>query len=283
MFPAVIPVAGVGTRSLPASKVIPKEMLPVYDRPIIQHIVEEAVQAGCSQVIFVSSKGKTAIEDHFDRQPELEEFLQKKNKPELLEIVQGVSRLVQVCSVRQKEALGLGHAVGMAEKMISNSHFFVLLGDEMTVASPSAMEQMLHVWNELGAGKDKSGVVMLMEVPESEVSKYGICEIREGRIERCIEKPKSTETKSRWAITGRYLLPTDCFQEIQNSPRGKSGEIQLTDALEALAKQGRLYPCFFKGKRFDAGDRLGFMKANLHYYLESPLGQELRAYIEEVL
>jgi UTP--glucose-1-phosphate uridylyltransferase len=283
MFPAVIPVAGVGTRSLPASKVVPKELLPVFDRPIIQHIVEEVVASKCSQVIFVSSKGKSLIEDHFDRQPDLEAFLEKKGKKDVLQIVQNLSQLVKVSSVRQKEALGLGHAIGMAEGMISSSHFFVLLGDEMTIASPTACQQMLQVWKEETNSNPNAGIVILMKVPDADVSKYGICEVKGEKINRCVEKPKPSETSSRWAITGRYLLPLSTFEKIRATRPSQNGEIQLTDALHALAEEGNLFPCFFEGERFDAGDRLGFLKANLHFYLNSSYRDELIPYLKEIL
>lgn len=284
MFPAVIPVAGVGTRSLPASKAIPKEMLPLFDKPIIQYIVEEAVGAGVQDVIFVTSKGKTAIEDHFDISPDLEHFLEEKKKTELLEKVRKLSRLVRVQSVRQKEALGLGHAVGMASRMIRGSHFFVFLGDEVTDADPSSVQQLLNVYESLPSEARRfAGVVMLMKVADEDVSKYGICEIEDSKIKACVEKPKPSETKSRWAITGRYLLPVRCFEFIENQQSGKLGEIQLTDALDRLAAEDNLYPCYFEGKRFDAGDRLGFLDANIHFYLKSELQSEvmqiLRKYV----
>lgn len=281
MFPAVIPVAGVGTRSLPASKVIPKEMLPIFDRPIIQYIVEEAVESGCPQVIFVSSKGKSLIEDHFDRQADLEAFLASKGKEDLLHKVRQVSSLVKVSSVRQKEALGLGHAIGMAEGMIAQSHFFVLLGDEMSVSKPTACEQMLRVWKESAKSDPEAGVLVLMKVSDEDVSKYGISEVEGERVTRCVEKPKPSETASRWAITGRYLLPRSTFELIKKSPTGKNGEIQLTDALDALAKNGKLYPCYYEGERFDAGDRLGFLKANLYYYLRSEHREDVLKMLKE--
>ena len=276
MFPVVIPVAGVGTRSLPASKAIPKEMMPLFDKPIIQYIAEEAVEAGVKEVIFVTSKGKTALEDHFDASPELESFLREKNKTGLLEEVQRVSRMLKVQSVRQKEALGLGHAVGMASGMISSSHFFVMLGDEVTDSTPNSLQQLLQVYESLGDQREEAGVVMLMYVPEEDVSKYGICELQDRKIIRCVEKPKANETNSRWAITGRYLLPRKVFEHIESSKRGALGEIQLTDALDALAKEGKLYACQFQGFRLDAGDRLGFLEANLHFYLKSSLQEDVR-------
>ncbi|TVQ77253.1 MAG: UTP--glucose-1-phosphate uridylyltransferase [Bradymonadales bacterium] len=284
MFPAVIPVAGVGTRSLPASKVVPKELMPVFDRPIVQHIVEELVSSGAKRVVFVSSRGKSLIEDHFDRQPELEAFLESRGKSELLQEVRRLSDLIEVSSVRQKEAKGLGHAVGMARDLIQSSHFFVLLGDEMTVAKPSSVEQLLQVLEAIPSSeREGSGVVMLMKVGESEVSKYGICELQDGRVKKCLEKPQASQTNSRWAITGRYLLPRTCFEHLKSLSAGAGGEIQLTDALQCLAEEGKLYPCYFEGDRFDAGDRLGFLKANLHFYLKSEMAGELKDYLRGIL
>jgi len=285
MFPVVIPVAGVGTRSLPASKAVPKEMLPLVNKPIIQYVVEEAVSAGVSEVIFVSSKGKSAIEDHFDKNLELEVLLKERNKTDLLSEVQKLSQLVKVQSVRQKEALGLGHAVGMAEGMITSSHFFVMLGDEVTDAEPNALEQMLKVFQERQKNTPDCGVIMLMKVPDSEVSRYGICELDskdQGHIKSCVEKPTKDQAPSNWAITGRYLLPKKVFELIRNQKRGALGEIQLTDSLNALAAEGKLFACFFDGKRLDAGDRLGFLEANLHYYLKTNLRPQVLELIESL-
>jgi len=284
MFPAVIPVAGWGTRSLPASKAIPKEMLSVCNKPVIQYVVEEAAQAGVTRIIFVNSKGKSSIEDHFDRHPDLESFLEKKSKPELLKEIRALSELVEVQSVRQKEALGLGHAVGMAAAMVSESHFFVLLGDEITDSEPSATQQLLNERESLGAEAESAGIVMVTKVSDVDVSKYGICELQNGhasRVSRCMEKPKASDTPSRWAITGRYLLPRDTFEKISKLGKGSIGEIQLTDALDALAKEGRLYICEFSGKRLDAGDALGFLEANIYFFLKSDLKDKVQKILKE--
>jgi len=282
MFPVVIPVAGLGTRSLPASKAIPKEMLPIYDRPIIQYIVEEAAASGSKEVIFVTSKGKSALENHFDKDLEIEAILVRRQKTELLQKVRELSNLVSVQSVRQKEALGLGHAVLQAKSMISASHFFVMLGDEMTDSRPSSLDQLLSFSKGL---RSDAGVIAVMRVADADVSKYGICELDEktGRILRCIEKPKPTETNSRWAITGRYLLPKDTFAKLETIKPLGSQEIQLTEALEILAKEQRLFALEYKGLRFDAGDRLGFLRANLHYYLQSSDAAATREILKEFL
>lgn len=285
MFPVVIPVAGVGTRSLPVSKSVPKEMLPLMNKPIIQYVVEEAVSAGVQEVIFVTSKGKSAIEDYFDRSIELESLLKERKKTNLLDEIIELSQLVKVQSVRQKEALGLGHAVGMAEGMVGASHFFVMLGDEVTDATPTALEQMLKVFKEKAEAFQDAGVVMLMKVADEEVSRYGICELEPGnssRILSCIEKPTKKEAPSNWAITGRYLLPKKIFEYIRRQEKGQLGEIQLTDSLNRLAQEGKLFACFFEGVRMDAGDRLGFLEANLHYYLKSEHRSQVIQMIENV-
>lgn len=284
MFPAVFPVAGLGTRSLPASKVIPKEMLPLYDRPIIQHIVEEAVASGVKDVIFVNSRGKSSIEDHFDIQPELETLLQEKGKDQLLRKVYQLSRLVNVQSVRQKEALGLGHAVLMAKSMVSASHFFVLLGDEVTIAEPPACKQLLDRYEEIQSSSPGAGVVMVMKVPEDQVSRYGICELETNsgfKVKRCVEKPQASETDSRWAITGRYFLPREIFKMIEEQPKGALGEIQLTDALNQLAQQGNLFVCEQQGLRFDTGDRLGYLDSILHFYVKNEESSQVRALLKK--
>lgn len=281
MLSAVIPVAGLGTRSLPASKALPKEMLPVFDRPIVQYVVEEAVQSGVKNLVLVTAKGKQAIEDHFDVAPELEAHLAKTQKLDLLKEMQRLSSLVKVQSVRQKQALGLGHAVGMAKNMIAEDRFLVLLGDDMIVGDKIPGAQQLV---EALSGKDPhTGAVLLMEVPESEVSKYGICEMDGDRVLRCVEKPQPGSVKSRLAIIGRYLLPRSIFNILEKVSPGQNGEIQLTDALNVLAKDGRLVGVVLQGQRFDAGDRMGFLEANLYYYLKSPMASQVRHLMQNYL
>lgn len=276
MFPVVIPVAGLGTRSLPASKVVPKEMMCILDKPIIQYIVEEAAASAVQDVIFVSSSGKSVIEDHFDIQPQIEQALRDKGKQDLLKRVEEVSRLVNVQAVRQKEALGLGHAVLQAKNLVQASHFFVMLGDEITDSTPSSLQQLLSVYHQYREQEPDIGVVLLMPVTDKDVHKYGICELdSEARVLSCVEKPKASETKSRMAITGRYLLPRSIFEKIETSQRGALGELQLTDALDALAKESKLRACVFEGTRLDAGDRLGFLESQIHFYLKSELRSEV--------
>jgi UTP--glucose-1-phosphate uridylyltransferase len=260
-------------------------MLPVFDRPIIQYVVEEALESGASDIILVTSKGKTAIEDHFDISPDLESYLKTKGKTDLYNLICKLSRRIEIKTVRQKEQLGLGHAVLMARSQIQNSPFGVMLGDDMIDATPAGLRQLLEV-HKLVGGDERTGVVMLSEVPEGDVSKYGICEVESVgsalKITRCVEKPAPAETRSRLAIMGRYLLPRDVFLILENQPKGAIGEIQLTDALNRLATEGRLYGCVLKGLRFDAGDRLGFLRANLHYYLKNDASGEVRKMLRMV-
>lgn len=285
MVPVVIPVAGLGTRSLPLSKAIPKEMLPVYDRPIIQHIVEEAIASGVKQVIFVTSQGKSSLEDHFDISVGLEETLKKTNKKELYETIHRLSRMIDIVSVRQKEPRGLGHAVWTARSVVHQTPFAVMLGDDMIDAPQPGLKQLIRFYEEKNLASKKAGVVMLMKVPDEDTSKYGICEMDKNsfQISGCREKPKPSETSSRLGIIGRYLLPQDIFEKLEKQNPGALGEIQLTDGLNLLAREGRLFGCILEGQRFDAGDKLGFLKANVHYYLKSEWAKEVRSMLKEVI
>jgi UTP--glucose-1-phosphate uridylyltransferase len=284
MKSVIMPVAGWGTRALPASKAIPKEMFPVFDRPIVQHIVDEAVQSEIERVVFVTSKGKQSIEDHFDIAPDLENILMSGKKNDLLKVIKDLSRKMTVQSVRQKEQLGLGHAIWMGRDFISESHFGVMLGDDLVVSKTPGMQQLKEAHRKLASkAKSGAGLVMLMEVPDSEVSKYGICEVKGSKIVSCIEKPKPSQTKSRLAIVGRYLLPKEIFGILEAQRKGELGEIQLTDALHHLATAGNLYPCILSGRRFDAGDRLGFLEANIYHYLQSPLRKNVIQLLKESL
>jgi len=277
-FPLVIPAAGYGTRSLPASKAIPKEMCTIFDRPTIQYIVDEAVASGLRDVIFVTSRGKSSIEDHFDLNPELEALLERTGKKDLLASLQNLSRKIQVHSVRQKEMKGLGDAVLQAKALIATSHFFVALGDDLVEAPTPGLKQLFNTYAAKKASNSDAGVVLLMEVPESETHKYGICEIdsKTQLIQKCIEKPKAGTTTSRLAIVGRYLLPRGIFSALENSRPGAIGEVQLTDGLQALASENKLYGHILEGRRFDAGDRIGFLEATLFYALQSPLKSEVQ-------
>ena len=278
----VFPCAGFGTRFFPATKVIPKEMLPLVDKPILQYGIEEARDSGLDKLIIVTSKGKDTILDHFDRTAELERSLRERGKTDLLAEVDSVSRMVDLISVRQKEALGLGHAVLTAKDAVGNDPFAVVLPDDVILAEEPCLLQMRRVFEETGRP-----VVALMEVSQEETSRYGIVggEIignRRFRVKEMVEKPK-INPPSRYAIIGRYILPPDIFPLLEKTERGAGGEIQLTDALRELVRQGDFYGYVFEGRRYDAGEKLGYLKATVDYALRHPqLGNEFRAYLEQV-
>ncbi len=280
---AVIPVAGLGTRFLPATKVIPKEMLTVVDRPTIQYIVEEVVASGIKEVVLVTASGKSAIEDHFDYSFELETFLAQKGKLDLLNEVRHISRLIEVVSVRQKEPLGLGHAVQVTEQVIGDQPFVVCLGDDLVESEEPCVYQMLKVFE-----KYQEAVVAVQEVAVEDVHRYGIAEGEEVepgvfKVERIIEKPAPGITDSRLAVIGRYVLRPEIYDCLKRTLPGVGGEIQLTDALDALRKERGLYAYKFQGKRFDAGDKLGYLQATVHLALDHPdLGPAFKKYIKEM-
>lgn len=279
----VIPCAGYGTRFLPATKVIPKEMLPLVDKPVIQYGVEEALASGLDKIVIVTSRGKEAILDHFDKTIELEAALRDRGKNDLLREVETVSRMIELIAVRQKEALGLGHAVLMAEEVVGNQPFVVLLPDDVILAAPPCLQQMTSFYREVGRP-----VVALMEVSAAESSRYGIVagsplSGRRFRITDMVEKPK-TNPPSNYAIIGRYILPPEIFPILRRTERGAGGEIQITDALRELARGGDFYGYVFEGKRYDAGEKLGYLAATVDYALQHPaLGSDFRAYLERVL
>ncbi len=278
----VFPCAGFGTRFFPATKVIPKEMLPLVDKPILQYGIEEAVASGLDKLIIVTSKGKDSILDHFDRTTDLERSLQERKKSDLLAEVEAVSTMVDLISVRQKEALGLGHAVLMARDAVGPNPFAVILPDDVILADEPCLLQMRHVFEETGRP-----VVALMEVPADETSRYGIVGgdqlgNRRFRIRDMVEKPK-INPPSRYAIIGRYILPPEIFPVLEKTERGSGGEIQLTDALRELVRSGDFYGYIFDGKRYDAGEKLGYLKATVDYALKHPqIGPEFRAYLKAV-
>ncbi|HEY0159650.1 MAG TPA: UTP--glucose-1-phosphate uridylyltransferase GalU [Thermoanaerobaculia bacterium] len=277
----VFPCAGFGTRFFPATKVIPKEMLPLVDKPILQYGIEEARDSGMDKLVVVTSKGKESIFDHFDRTAELERSLRERGKDELLAEVDAVSRMVDLMAVRQKEALGLGHAVLTARDAIGNEPFAVVLPDDVILAELPCLLQMRRVFEDTGRP-----VVALMEVSEEETSRYGIVAgelVSERRflVKDMIEKPKA-DPPSRYAIIGRYILPPEIFPYLQNTERGAGGEIQLTDALRQLVQAGDFYGYVFEGTRYDAGEKLGYLKATVDYALRHPkLGREFREYLKE--
>ncbi|HEX7706300.1 MAG TPA: UTP--glucose-1-phosphate uridylyltransferase GalU [Thermoanaerobaculia bacterium] len=277
----VFPCAGFGTRFFPATKVIPKEMLPLVDKPILQYGVEEASASGMDKLIIVTSKGKESIFDHFDRTAELERSLQERGKSDLLAEVDAVSRMVDLIAVRQKEALGLGHAVLTARDAVGDAPFAVVLPDDVILADEPCLLQMRRVFEETGRP-----VVALMEVSQAETSRYGIVGgehvgNRRFRITEMVEKPK-INPPSKFAIIGRYILPPDIFSLLEKTERGSGGEIQLTDAMRELVRAGDFYGYVFEGRRYDAGEKIGYLKATVDYALRHPqLGAEFRRYLDD--
>ena len=283
---AVIPAAGLGTRFLPATKTVPKEMLPIVDRPIILYIVEEAVRAGIEDIILISGRHKTEIEDFFDVSYELEMKLEQTGKVEWLEMVRKVRSMANIISIRQKQPLGLGHAVLTSRPIVGKEPFAVMLGDEIMVSRPeedTCTETLVKSFESTGLS-----TVAAMEVAESEVSKYGIVEgVKQAdgiiRVSNVIEKPSKGQTTSRWALPGRYVFSADIFQYLQETKPGKNGEIQLTDAMTELARSPGLLASGFSSRRYDAGDKLGFLQANIELGLEHPeLSSSLREYLREL-
>ncbi|RDI45704.1 UTP--glucose-1-phosphate uridylyltransferase GalU [Falsibacillus pallidus] len=281
---AIIPAAGLGTRFLPATKAMPKEMLPIVDKPTIQYIVEEAIESGIEDIIIVTGKGKRAIEDHFDHSFELEQNLLDKGKLELLSEVQKTSKMVDIHYIRQKEPKGLGHAVWCARKFIGNEPFAVLLGDDIVQAEKPCLKQMIDQFN-----RYKSSILGVQTVPEDEVSRYGIVggsQIgdRFYGIDQLVEKPKREEAPSNLAIMGRYILSPKIFEILSRQKPGAGGEIQLTDAISELNKYEAVYAYDFEGTRYDVGEKLGFIKTTLEFALKrDDLNKHLLDYFKEVL
>ncbi|MFB0845125.1 UTP--glucose-1-phosphate uridylyltransferase GalU [Paenibacillus oleatilyticus] len=280
---AIIPAAGLGTRFLPATKAMPKEMLPIVDKPTIQYIVEEAVESGIEDIIIVTGKGKRAIEDHFDNYFELEQNLLAKGKLDLLNEVQKPSKMVDIHYIRQKEAKGLGHAVWCARKFIGNEPFAVLLGDDIVQAEKPCLQQMMELYE-----KYQSSIIGVQPVSYDEVSRYGIVDganVR-GRIysvSSLVEKPKRESAPSNLAILGRYILTPDVFELLDRQETGTGGEIQLTDAISRLAQSENVYAYDFEGIRYDVGEKMGFIKTTIDFALErDDLRQEMLEYLREV-
>lgn len=283
---AVIPAAGLGTRFLPATKTIPKEMLPIVDQPIILYIVEEAVRAGIEDIVLISGRGKSAIEDFFDCSYEVEDQLSKIGKHDIVARLKKLREMANIISIRQKQALGLGHAVYCAQPIVGNENFAVLLGDEIMYSEKNEQtvtEQLANVFNETGLS-----TVAIMEVEASEVEKYGIIDGEKTpqghyRIKNVVEKPKVKDAPSRFALPGRYVFTPKIFSLIKNSKPGKNGEIQLTDAMTDLAKTDGMLASFFTAQRFDAGDRLGYLMANIELALKrEDLGPQLKTYLQKL-
>ena len=285
---AVFPAAGLGTRFLPATKAQPKEMLPLVDKPIIQYGVEEALAAGCDQIIIITGRGKTAIEDHFDVSYELEKMLEERGKKELLSIVRQISDMIHVAYVRQKEAMGLGHAVLMARELVGNEPFAVLLADDVIDAQKPCLKQMIEVFEE-----SQCSIIATQEVNGPAISSYGVLDAQkvEGKfndrafdVHSLVEKPKQEDAPSNLAIIGRYILTPTIFETLERTPLGAGGELQLTDGLRGLLSAGeKIYGYTFEGKRHDAGDKLGFLKATVEFALKrNDLGPAFAEYLKKL-
>lgn len=280
----VIPAAGVGTRFLPATKAVPKELLPIVDKPTIQYIVEEAVASGIEQVILITAQGKGAVEDHFGVSAELEKLLKRQKKEDLLQMVKELSEMVRMVAVRQNEPRGLGHAVLCARKAVGDESFAVLLGDDLVDAEPPCLAQMVEISRQKGGA-----VIALLRVPATETHLYGIIrgeqvDERIYRIEELVEKPSSDQAPSNLAVIGRYLLPPEIFPILEKTPPGKGGEIQLTDALQTLAHRMPVYGYEFTGDRYDAGDKFGSLQANIAFALKRPeMAERLKEFIKKIL
>jgi UTP--glucose-1-phosphate uridylyltransferase len=281
----VFPAAGLGTRFLPATKAIPKEMLSLVDKPIIQYGVEEALAAGIEEIIVVTARGKSAIEDHFDTSPELEASLERKGKTELLELARYVSQMAHLAYVRQREARGLGHAVLMAKDLVGDEPFAVLLPDDVIAAEVPCLKQMIDVFDEV------QGTIIASQVVEGEaISAYGVLAGTEvpGKprlfdVAGMVEKPKLADAPSKNAIIGRYILTPAIFAEIEKTELGAGGEIQLTDGIKALIGREKVYGFNFEGVRHDAGDKLGMLKATVDFALKrDDLGPKFREYLKSL-
>ncbi|HDG9610737.1 TPA: UTP--glucose-1-phosphate uridylyltransferase GalU [Staphylococcus aureus] len=283
MKKAIIPAAGLGTRFLPATKAMPKEMLPILDKPTIQYIIEEAARAGIEDIIIVTGRHKRAIEDHFDSQKELEMVLKEKGKSELLEKVQYSTELANIFYVRQKEQKGLGHAISSARQFIGNEPFAVLLGDDIVESEVPAVKQLIDVYEETG-----HSVIGVQEVPEADTHRYGIIDplTKNGRqyeVKKFVEKPAQGTAPSNLAIMGRYVLTPEIFDYLKTQKEGAGNEIQLTDAIERMNNDNQVYAYDFEGERYDVGEKLGFVKTTIEYALkDDSMREELTRFIKEL-
>lgn len=278
---AIIPAAGLGTRFLPATKAQPKEMLPIVDKPTIQYIIEEAVASGIEEILIITGRNKKCIEDHFDKSIELEMELEKSGKEELLELVKDISSMVDIHYIRQKEPKGLGHAIHCAKTFVGNEPFAVLLGDDVVYNEKPCLKQLMECYEEY-----KTSILGVQTVLEENVSKYGIVngihiEDRVYKVKDLVEKPSVEEAPSNVAILGRYIITPQIFDILENTKPGKGGEIQLTDALKTLISQEAMYAYNFEGKRYDVGDKLGFLEATIEFALRrEELKSEMLDYLE---
>ncbi len=268
---AIIPAAGLGTRFLPATKAQPKEMLPIVDKPTIQYIIEEAIASGIEEILIITGRNKKCIEDHFDKSVELEMELKKNNKNELLEVVQDISEMVDIHYIRQKEPKGLGHAIRCAKTFVGDEPFAILLGDDIVYNEEKpCLKQLIDCYNEY-----KTSILGVQTVDDENVSKYGIVdgitiEDRVSKVKGLVEKPSVEEAPSNTAILGRYIVTPKIFDILDNTKPGKGNEIQLTDALMQLLKEEAMYAYNFEGRRYDVGDKLGFLEATVEYALRKP-------------
>lgn len=265
---AIIPAAGLGTRFLPATKAQPKEMLPIVDKPTIQYIIEEAVASGIEEILIITGRNKRAIEDHFDKSVELENELESHNKEELLDMVKKISNMADIYYIRQKEPKGLGHAISCAKTFVGNEPFAVMLGDDVVDSKVPCLKQLIDCYNEY-----KTSIIGVQEVPREEVYKYGIVkgmyiEDRVYKVKDLVEKPKIEDAPSNVAILGRYIITPQIFDILSNTKPGKGGEIQLTDALKNLISTEAMYAYNFEGRRYDVGDKLGFLQATVEFALK---------------
>ncbi|WP_046174501.1 UTP--glucose-1-phosphate uridylyltransferase GalU [Domibacillus indicus] len=281
---AIIPAAGLGTRFLPATKAMPKEMLPIVDKPTIQYIVEEAVQSGIRDILIVTGKGKRAIEDHFDHHAELENHLMEKEKMELLREVRNISNMVDIHYIRQKEPKGLGHAVWCARNFIGQEPFAVLLGDDIVQADVPCTKQMMNVHEKTGGS-----ILGVKEVPAEQVDRYGIAAVHSNgsrlySVTELVEKPPVGQAPSNLAIMGRYILTPRIFELLAHQQRGAGGEIQLTDAIARLRMEETVYAFEFEGKRYDVGEKMGFVQTTIEFALQKPeLRNSLLQYLKDVV
>ncbi len=280
----VLPIAGLGTRVLPASKVVPKEMLPLVDKPTVQYLVEEAVAAGIEEVILVISRSKRSIEDHFDIFPELEHVLERKGKRKELEELRHVQTMAKYVSVRQSEPLGLGHAILCAKELVGDEPFLVMLGDELVAAETPCFPHMMELYEQYGGS-----VLSLFTSPREQISSYGIVSIQEldhdvVKVKHLVEKPRIEEAPSDLAVAGRYLLTPDIFEKLEHTPPSRRGEIEITDALDMQAQEGHCYGLRFAGERYDTGNPLGLLTTNIAYALKRPdIAPALREYMRQAL
>jgi UTP--glucose-1-phosphate uridylyltransferase len=280
---AVIPVAGLGTRFLPATKTVPKELLPIIDIPSIQYVVQEAVDAGIQEIIFVTGRGKDGIEDHFDEAPELEQILADRGQTATVDMLRRIAEMTEVVSVRQKKPLGLGHAVLCARDLVGDEPFAVMLADDLIDAETPGIRQLVEIFTET-----EESVVALMKVPLDEVHQYGVIKGKEVKprlyaVEATVEKPAAKDAPSQMAIIGRYVLRPEIFYILQSLPPGRGGEIQLTDGLARLVQERKIFGCEFTGDRYDIGDKFGFVRATVAYALKrNDLKDKLVEYLKSL-